>query len=70
MTPGPLEIGIVVLLIVAVFGAKRLPALGRSVGESMREFKSGISGEKRDDPPELGAPKEPKDPDGDTPSRS
>ena len=44
MTPGPPEIGVVVLLIVVVFGAKRLPAVGRAVGEGMREFKSGISG--------------------------
>ena len=70
MTPGPLEILIVVLVIVAVFGAKRLPALGRSVGESMREFKGGISGDKSDTPPELGAPEEPESPDGDKTSRS
>jgi sec-independent protein translocase protein TatA len=70
MSLGPLEIGLIVLLIALVFGAKRLPALGRAVGQSMREFKGGISGEKSDDPAELGAPEEPKGPDGDTPSRS
>jgi len=67
MTPGPLEIGIVVLVIVLVFGAKRLPALGRSVGESMREFKGGISGDK---PAELENPDETKTPDVDKTSRS
>jgi sec-independent protein translocase protein TatA len=46
---GPLEIGIVVLIIVVLFGAKRLPELGSGLGRGMREFKEGITGEKRDD---------------------
>jgi sec-independent protein translocase protein TatA len=70
MSLGPLEIGLIVLLIALVFGAKRLPGLGRAVGQSMREFKGGISGEASDAPPELGTPEEPKSPDGDKTSRS
>lgn len=36
---------IVVLLVVLLFvGPKRLPALGRSLGQGMREFKEGING--------------------------
>jgi len=70
MTPGPLEIGILVLVIVVVFGAKRLPALGRAAGESMREFKSGITGDKSDKPAELENPDETKTPDVDKTSRS
>jgi sec-independent protein translocase protein TatA len=71
MTPGPLEIGVVVLLILLVFGAKRLPALGRAVGDGMREFKTGISGkDDSDSSPKLDPPDEPKAPDGDSASRS
>ena len=42
---------IVILLIVAllIFGPKRLPAMGRSLGRGMREFKDSISGKDRDD---------------------
>jgi sec-independent protein translocase protein TatA len=39
---GPWEIVLLLLLAMLLFGAKRLPELGRSVGESMREFKHSI----------------------------
>jgi sec-independent protein translocase protein TatA len=45
---GPLEIGIVVLIVVVLFGAKRLPELGSGLGRGMREFKDGITGEGKD----------------------
>jgi sec-independent protein translocase protein TatA len=41
MVPGPLELMIIVFLILLFFGAKRLPALGRSMAEGMRELKQG-----------------------------
>ena len=49
-----LIVGVVVLLL---FGAKRLPEMGRSLGTGMREFKSGITGEDRGqtDPSRLAA---------------
>jgi sec-independent protein translocase protein TatA len=40
----PLHIAILVVLILLVFGAKRLPEIGRSLGSGMREFKDSISG--------------------------
>lgn len=43
MNIGPLEIGLVVLAIVLLFGAKKLPELGRGLGSGMREFKEGVS---------------------------
>jgi sec-independent protein translocase protein TatA len=51
MTPGPLELGIVLLIALLVFGPKRLPGLGKQLGTGMREFKDGItgSGSKNDD---------------------
>ena len=44
--------GLIVILIVAllVFGPKRLPEIGRSLGKGMREFKDSITG--NDKPPE------------------
>ena len=44
MTPGPLELGIVLLIALLVFGPKRLPGLGKQLGTGMREFKDGITG--------------------------
>lgn len=39
---GPLELFIVAFILLLMFGAKRLPELGRSLGSGMREFKEGI----------------------------
>lgn len=51
---GPLELAVVVIIALVIFGPKRLPELGRSLGDGMREFKASISGEnKDDDPPEI-----------------
>jgi sec-independent protein translocase protein TatA len=45
MFHNPLADGIVVLIILALFFApKRLPMLGRGIGEGIKEFKAGISG--------------------------
>jgi sec-independent protein translocase protein TatA len=43
--------GLIVILIVAllVFGPKRLPEIGKSLGKGMREFKDSISGSSHDD---------------------
>ena len=41
---GPLEIGIVLVIALFVFGPKKLPDLGRSLGSSIREFKGSIGG--------------------------
>ena len=41
---GPLEIIIVLVIVLVIFGPKRLPDLGRSLGSSMREFKDSVTG--------------------------
>jgi sec-independent protein translocase protein TatA len=50
--------GLILILVVAllVFGPKRLPEIGRSLGRGMREFKDSISGndEKAELPPRSG----------------
>ena len=43
-TIGPLEIAIVLLIVLLIFGPKRLPDLGRSLGRGMREFKDSVTG--------------------------
>lgn len=47
---GPLEIAIVLIIALLVFGPKRLPELGKSLGKGIREFKGSISGEHDDEP--------------------
>jgi sec-independent protein translocase protein TatA len=42
---GPLEIGIVLVIALIVFGPKKLPELGKSLGSGIKEFKGTISGE-------------------------
>ena len=41
---GPLEIAIVAIIALVIFGPKRLPELGHGLGRGMREFKAGITG--------------------------
>jgi sec-independent protein translocase protein TatA len=45
----PLHIAILLIIILLVFGAKRLPEMGRSLGSGMREFKDSITGANRPD---------------------
>lgn len=76
MFSNPENLLIVLLIVLVLFGAKRLPGLGRGLGQGMREFKDGITGNaKADDdddvpaitrasaPPEVTAdrPREPAD---------
>lgn len=43
---GPLELAIVLVIALIIFGPKRLPDLGRSVGSGMREFKDSLTGDR------------------------
>ena len=43
-TPGPLEIIVILVIVLVIFGPKRLPDLGRSLGRGMREFKDSVTG--------------------------
>jgi TatA/E family protein of Tat protein translocase len=57
---GPLEIVVVLIIALIVFGPKRLPELGHSLGKGIREFKGSLSGETDEPPaPEIEAPREP-----------
>ena len=50
---GPLELAIVLIIALVIFGPKRLPELGKSLGNGLREFKNSVSSEPDDDPPEI-----------------
>jgi sec-independent protein translocase protein TatA len=52
---GPLEIVIVLIIVLVIFGPKRLPDLGRSLGRGMREFKDSVTGKDKDELPEGSA---------------
>jgi len=50
--------GLIIILVVAllIFGPKRLPEIGRSLGRGMREFKDSVTGSGHDEKAELAAP--------------
>lgn len=54
---GPWELLILLVVVLLVFGPKRLPEMGRSLGKGMREFKDSITGNEDghgdDEPAEL-----------------
>ena len=56
-TPGPLEIIIILVIVLIVFGPKRLPDLGKSLGRGMREFKDSVTGKDKDELQEGSADK-------------
>ncbi|HEY3576431.1 MAG TPA: twin-arginine translocase TatA/TatE family subunit [Gaiellaceae bacterium] len=50
------EIILLLLLALLLFGAKRLPEIGRSLGHGMREFKDSVTGKTQPEQPELPTP--------------
>jgi len=60
--PGPGELGIILVIVLVLFGAGKLPGIGKALGRSIKEFKDGVAGkdetdEKQDDEKK---PEEPK----------
>ena len=45
MNLGPTQIILLIVLALVLFGAKRLPEVGRAAGKAIREFKAALSGE-------------------------
>ena len=48
---GPLEIAVVLVIVLVVFGPRRLPELGKSMGKGIREFKGSLSMNDKDEIP-------------------
>jgi sec-independent protein translocase protein TatA len=56
--PGPEWIW-VILVVVVIFGASRLPLVGRNVGQGIKEFKKGVSEASRDESKPADRPTQP-----------
>jgi sec-independent protein translocase protein TatA len=46
---GPMEIIVVLVIALVIFGPRRIPAVGRSIGRGFRELKGGLSGDGEDE---------------------
>ncbi len=53
----PVQLLIVLAIILLVFGAKKLPEIGRNLGAGAREFKDGITGNDKADGEAITGPK-------------
>lgn len=53
---GPLELGLIVLVLLMLFGATRLADLGGSLGKGIKEFRRNVKDEVEDEPPAAPAP--------------
>jgi len=56
--PGPLEIGLILVIILIVFGVGKLPQVGAAFGKTIRAFKKGQTGEEEEEEKEAKAKEE------------
>ena len=49
MSPGPQQLIIILVIVLLLFGAKKIPELAKGLGTGMREFRKGASGEIEED---------------------
>jgi sec-independent protein translocase protein TatA len=45
----PVDLIVVLIIVLLILGPKRLPGIGKGLGQGMREFKEGITGESKDE---------------------
>lgn len=48
MSIGPMELVVILAVVLLFFGPKRLPGLGKALGEGIKSFKDGISSDKKE----------------------
>ncbi len=58
---GPLEIGLILVIILIVFGVGKLPQVGQALGKGIREFNKARSGKDEDEEKEKADGSAPKD---------
>jgi len=46
---GPMELGLIVAALLLLFGPKRLPQLGKSIGKTVKAIREGVDGESEDE---------------------
>jgi sec-independent protein translocase protein TatA len=56
---GPTELILIILIIVIIFGARKLPELGKSLGEGIKNFRKSISSKEKGPPPDKSEKPEP-----------
>jgi len=56
---GPTELILIILIIVIIFGARKLPELGKSLGEGIKNFRKSISSKEKGPPPDEADKPEP-----------
>lgn len=47
--PGPLEILVILIVLLVLFGANKVPEIGRHLGKGLREFKKAMNSEETDE---------------------
>ncbi|CAN5834327.1 MAG: twin-arginine translocase TatA/TatE family subunit [Euzebyales bacterium] len=67
-TPGPGELVIILLIFVMLFGAKKLPELGGSIGKTIKNFKRGVEEGQEDDGEGAPPPPSSQPPESSTPA--
>ncbi len=55
-TPGPMELVIILVIVLVVFGPSKIPQIGRDLGKGLRSFKSIAEG--KEEPAEGSSPSE------------
>ena len=53
--PSPTELLVILAIILVLFGASKIPALGKGLGEGIRNFKKGLGGDDSGEPENSGA---------------
>ncbi len=53
LRPEPLDIVIIILIALLLFGANRLPETARAMGKAIREFKDAVTNKEESKPPET-----------------
>ncbi|MEW6349535.1 MAG: twin-arginine translocase TatA/TatE family subunit [Thermodesulfobacteriota bacterium] len=56
MLPGPQELLLILLIVIVIFGAKRIPEIMGGIGKGIRSFKKAMDTEEPETPPGAGAP--------------